>query len=102
MLQMLGSHAPTHTYPVAALQIEAFVPEYWGGEIYHDVDKAFYKVRDTLTKTPAQYGVLGGSLYLVGCDVHGAHSWLAPRNVMLAKGDLLWLAGSPLCYMHDW
>lgn len=25
-------------------QIEAFVPEYWGGEIYHDVDKAFYKV----------------------------------------------------------
>lgn len=25
-------------------QIEAFVPEYWGGEIYHDADKAFYKV----------------------------------------------------------
>lgn len=25
------------------LQINAFVPEYWGGEIYHDVDKAFYK-----------------------------------------------------------
>jgi hypothetical protein len=29
---------------LCALQIEAFVPEYWGGEIYHDVDKAFYKV----------------------------------------------------------
>lgn len=26
------------------LQINAFVPEYWGGEIYHDVDKVFYKV----------------------------------------------------------
>lgn len=26
------------------LQINAFVPDYWAGEIYHDVDKAFYKV----------------------------------------------------------
>jgi hypothetical protein len=25
------------------LQINAFVPEYWAGEIYHDADKAFYR-----------------------------------------------------------
>eukprot|EP00775_Hariotina_reticulata_P005476 gene5476-5711_t len=25
-------------------EINAFVPEYWGGEIYQDTDKAFYKV----------------------------------------------------------
>jgi len=25
-------------------EINAFLPDYWGGEIYHDVDKAFYKV----------------------------------------------------------
>jgi hypothetical protein len=25
--------------------VEAFVPEYWGGDLYHDVDKALYKVR---------------------------------------------------------
>jgi hypothetical protein len=26
------------------VQVNAFAPDYWGGELYHDVDKAFYKV----------------------------------------------------------
>lgn len=31
--------------PVWFVQVNAFIPEYWGGDIYHDVDKAFYKVK---------------------------------------------------------
>lgn len=30
--------------PVLSVQVNVFVPDYWGGDIYHDVDKAFYKV----------------------------------------------------------
>lgn len=33
---------------ICLLQIAAFVPEYWGGEVYHDVDKAFYKVSNSM------------------------------------------------------
>jgi hypothetical protein len=61
-------------YHVGALQIEAFVPEYWGGDIYHDVDKAFYKVCGNAAKmlVPGtligQWRPLAGNHSLVGCD----------------------------------
>lgn len=29
---------------LACPQVDAFAPEYWGGPLYHDADKALYRV----------------------------------------------------------
>jgi hypothetical protein len=54
LLQRPGRPGPARTAPphltsahaLAAplLQIDAFYPEYWGGELYHDAAKGFYQV----------------------------------------------------------